>query len=167
MKTIKSTIAIVLALSAAGSFAQEFYDNARVISSNAIVERVNVPRKECWTESREERVPDNGNGTAGTIIGGVLGGVIGHQIGGGHGRDVATVGGAIAGAMIGNHVATQGTQGPQYAEREERRCRQVDAWQDQVTGYQVNYEYRGHTLTTTMPQQPGSTIPVRVDVSPR
>ncbi|PKO71648.1 MAG: hypothetical protein CVU23_05905, partial [Betaproteobacteria bacterium HGW-Betaproteobacteria-17] len=37
---------------------------------------------------------------AGTIIGGVLGGVLGSQVGGGHGRTVAIIAGALAGAAI-------------------------------------------------------------------
>ena len=33
-----------------------------------------------------------------------LGGVLGHQVGGGRGRDVATVAGAVGGAVLGNQV---------------------------------------------------------------
>lgn len=40
----------------------------------------------------------------GTLAGGALGGVLGNTIGGGSGRTVATVGGAILGALAGNAV---------------------------------------------------------------
>lgn len=38
----------------------------------------------------------------GTLAGGVAGGVLGNQIGSGSGRTVATVGGALGGAYLGN-----------------------------------------------------------------
>lgn len=40
----------------------------------------------------------------GAVIGGVAGAVVGRQIGGGTGRDVATVAGALGGAVAGNAV---------------------------------------------------------------
>lgn len=48
----------------------------------------------------------------GVIAGGILGGILGNQVGGGHGRDVATVVGAIGGGFAGNEVekSTRGTQ---------------------------------------------------------
>ena len=39
-----------------------------------------------------------------TVIGGIVGGVLGHQVGGGRGKDVATVAGALGGALLGNEV---------------------------------------------------------------
>jgi outer membrane lipoprotein SlyB len=41
---------------------------------------------------------------AGAVIGGVLGGVLAHQVGGGRGKDLATVAGAVGGAMAGNAI---------------------------------------------------------------
>lgn len=41
---------------------------------------------------------------AGAVIGGIVGGVAGRQVGGGSGRDIATVAGAIGGAVLGNEV---------------------------------------------------------------
>ena len=40
----------------------------------------------------------------GAILGGVAGAVVGHQFGGGSGRDVATVAGALGGAVAGNAI---------------------------------------------------------------
>lgn len=40
----------------------------------------------------------------GRVLGGLVGGVLGNQIGGGNGRKLATVGGAIAGVLIGGEV---------------------------------------------------------------
>ena len=48
-------------------------------------------------------VAGQSNGT-GAVIGGVLGGVLGHQVGGGRGKDLATVAGAVGGALAGNAI---------------------------------------------------------------
>jgi outer membrane lipoprotein SlyB len=41
---------------------------------------------------------------AGVVIGAIVGGVAGSQVGGGSGQDIATVAGAIGGALLGNSV---------------------------------------------------------------
>jgi outer membrane lipoprotein SlyB len=40
----------------------------------------------------------------GAILGGVAGGVIGHQFGGGGGNALATIAGAVGGALVGNNI---------------------------------------------------------------
>ena len=52
---------------------------------------------------REISQPGSGSGVGG-IGGAVVGGVLGHQVGGGRGKDVATVAGAIGGALAGNEI---------------------------------------------------------------
>lgn len=42
--------------------------------------------------------------TIGRVLGGVLGGVLGNQVGGGSGRALMTVGGAVAGVLIGGEI---------------------------------------------------------------
>ncbi|KJK26276.1 surface antigen [Burkholderiaceae bacterium 16] len=51
-------------------------------------------------------------GVAGALIGGVVGGLLGHQVGGGRGNTVATIGGAVAGALAGNEVEKRTTTAP-------------------------------------------------------
>ena len=59
----------------------------------------------CGTIVETKTVKKEGQGSgAGAVVGGVLGGVLGHQVGGGRGKDVATVAGALGGALIGNEV---------------------------------------------------------------
>ena len=50
-----------------------------------------------------QQQPAQGSGL-GAILGGVAGAVVGHQFGGGSGRDVATVAGALGGAVAGNAI---------------------------------------------------------------
>ena len=52
----------------------------------------------------------------GTVIGAALG-AVGHQIGGGSGRDLATVGGAVAGGVAGHKIQRH---------RQDRRYRTVE-----------------------------------------
>ena len=54
---------------------------------------------------------ERSSGTIGTVAGGVVGGVAGNQVGGGTGRTVATVAGAIGGALIGRAIE-QNTRRP-------------------------------------------------------
>ena len=42
----------------------------------------------------------------------------------------------------------------------------VNEVQQRITGYRVAYDYRGQVYTTFMREQPGSTLPVRVSVTP-
>jgi outer membrane lipoprotein SlyB len=61
--------------------------------------------QQCGTVEQITPLQKQGQGSgAGAVLGGLLGGVVGHQVGGGRGRDVATVAGAVGGALIGNQV---------------------------------------------------------------
>lgn len=151
------------------AYAYQYDAQARVLRADPIYERVNSPRQECWTEYREapDSSEDNGTNIAGQVVGGVVGGLLGNQVGGGHGREVATAGGAIAGAIIGGRVQQQNsnkTQAQGRQVREERRCRQVDQWSRRITGYDVSYEYQGRTYRATLPDDPGRMMSVRVNI---
>jgi outer membrane lipoprotein SlyB len=60
-------------------------------------------------ESIVQSQVQNGNATGGAIAGALIGGLLGNQVGGGRGQTAATVVGAGAGAMAGNHLASQQT----------------------------------------------------------
>ena len=61
-------------------------------------------------EMVQGQAPDGG--VAGALIGGVVGGLLGHQVGGGRGNTVATIGGAVAGAVAGNEVEKRANTAP-------------------------------------------------------
>lgn len=84
-------------------YATDFTDSARVVSSSPIYERVNEPRRECWTESVQVAPKERSMG--GAVVGGVAGGLLGSQVGGGSGNTAATGAGAVAGAVIGDRVS--------------------------------------------------------------
>lgn len=50
-----------------------------------------------------------GPGVVGTVAGGAIGGLAGHQIGKGSGRTVATILGAVGGALVGNAIESNVT----------------------------------------------------------
>jgi len=57
-----------------------------------------------------EPVQVHGDGTVTSLLGMVAGGVLGHQIGGGAGKDLATMGGAVAGSIAGANADIKNAQ---------------------------------------------------------
>jgi outer membrane lipoprotein SlyB len=60
---------------------------------------------DCGTIEAIQPMKQKGDASgAGALLGAVAGAVVGHQFGGGRGKDVATVGGAVAGGFAGNEI---------------------------------------------------------------
>ena len=149
--------------------AADFTDQAAVVATAPVYERVNSPRQECSNETVTTQAQSTGSSPLGAIVGGIAGGVIGHQIGGGRGNAVATGVGAVAGAVIGDKVDPNGgiiTGRASGAPQEQvvQRCRTVDSWQQVIRGYDVTYRYNGRDVTIRMPYDPGPTVRVAVGV---
>ncbi len=191
MKTIL-TIAVLstLSLSTGAVSAAPHRDIAKVISATPIVERISVPRRECYAQQvtayEERRVvrpgpeyvsaaaPASG---AGALFGAIVGGVIGHQFGNSpHGTRNATAAGAVIGGLIGNDIE-QSNSAPGYRRaayaveripvtRDVERCRVVQDYRDEVRGYDVRYRYHGREYTTRLAYDPGPTLPINVVVRP-
>jgi uncharacterized protein YcfJ len=159
------------ALGAAGVQAETFVDNARVRSVEAQYENASVPRTECrnqWVQ--EGRRADSQPNYGGAVLGGVAGAIVGNQVGGGHGREAATAVGAVVGAFTGDRLAN-GDRWDRRGEwrdeaREVRQCWTVNDVQPRLTGYRVNYEYRGQHYATVLRENPGPNLQVRVSVDP-
>lgn len=167
MNTRISTIAAALSLSANAAFGgQVFEDYARVRDVTPEYERVNLPRKECYSEYVPERPYHHRSGVAGPLIGGVAGGIIGAQIGKGNGRIASSAVGAAIGALVGDRMQARHRGDDEYYEREVRRCRMVDNWENRVSGYRVVYEYQGHTYNAVLPFDPGPRLAINVTVEP-
>jgi uncharacterized protein YcfJ len=124
-----------------------------------------TPSQRCWVE-REQAVQYMGGDNAGAVIAGtLLGGILGHQVGGGRGKDLATVGGAIAGATLGSNLANNGG-GQQVVTRDVQRCTSTQA-QSTPEYWDVTYSFRNveHRIQMTTP--PGRTISVNRLGEPR
>ena len=150
------------------------YDYARVVHVEPIMRqvRVDVPRRECWSETRyDEPAPSSSGLAVPTIVGGLIGGVIGHQFGSGRGRSVATVAGAAVGSALGHQVGAQrqsqyaySQPQPYQVERCDQRIEQT--YEERIDGYQVEYEYWGQRYFTRLPYDPGERLRVQVAVRP-
>jgi uncharacterized protein YcfJ len=134
--------------------------NARVISSTPVVAQVAVPTQACYDEL--QATPPRSSG-AGAIIGAIAGAALGNAVGKGAGNAIATGVGLMGGAVLGNHIETDGRPG---GTQTVRRCSQQTAYQNQVVAYDVVYELHGQRYATQMGSEPGRTIPVQLTVTP-
>jgi uncharacterized protein YcfJ len=151
------------------------YDFARVVHVQPIVRqvRVEVPRRECWTEVRyDQPAPRGAHGLAGPmILGALIGGAIGHQFEHGHHNDTATIAGAVVGSAIGHDIGERRRSQVAYSQPrgyEVERCEEriEHTYEERIDGYDVEYEYAGQRFQTRMPYDPGERIRVRVAVTP-
>ena len=136
---------------------------APVTSVRAVV---GPPEHRCWVE-REQVAPEpqRNSNVPGAIVGGLIGGVLGHQVGGGAGKDLATVGGVVAGAAIGNQVGRNNDPQPAQT-RDVQRCRDIPS-QARPEFWDVTYNFRGldHQVQLTAP--PGRSVTVNRRGEPR
>lgn len=157
------------------------FDYAQVLNvePNLHQVRVTVPHQECYAETRY--VPD-GDGdyrrdrpSAGPmILGGLIGAVVGHQFDYGRSRGAGTVVGAVIGSAVGHDAAQRqdadrdyGYRGPVRAV-DSQRCetRYDEHYESRIESYRVSYRYRGRIYHTTLPEDPGQQLRVRVAVTP-
>ncbi len=131
------------------------------------VVRTNEPREECYDERVVHRERDGGNTTGGTVLGAIIGGALGNQVGKGDGRKAATVAGAVIGGAVGHNIDRNNGPGRSY-ESTERRCRYVDDARErrEISGYDVEYRYRGEVYVSRLNYNPGDKLRVRVSVTP-
>jgi uncharacterized protein YcfJ len=147
----------ILGLAAASAMATEY---GRVIRSSPITAAVSVPQQVCSTQQEVVRQPGSG---LGAVLGAVAGGVVGHSVGKGAGNALATGVGVMAGAVMGDKYE-QATSPSDV--RPVQRCSTGYVSQNQVVGYQVEYEYAGQRYTTQTKYKPGKTIALNVQVNP-
>ena len=157
----------LLATAVVGLHAETYIDNARVRSADPQYESVSVPREECNSHWVNETRRTGGREYGGAVVGGVAGALLGNQVGKGHGREAATALGAVIGAFAGDRIANR-DRWERYEEvpREVTSCRTVSDVQTRLSGYRVNYEYRGQQFTTLMRENPEPSLQVRVSVDP-
>lgn len=158
----------LLATSAVAVHAETYVDYARVRSAQPQYESISVPRQECSSQVVNEVQPVGGQRQyGGAVLGGLAGALLGNQVGGGHGKEAATAVGAVVGAFTGDQLANANTPaGYQQVPREVTSCRTVNELQTRISGYRVDYEYRGQSYTTMLHENPGPQLQVRVSIDP-
>ena len=121
------------------------------------------PKQRCWIEA--EQVVQTFAPDPSMLAGTVLGGVIGHQFGGGRGKDLATIGGAVAGAAVGANVAAVNARGQVVVTRNVKKC--MNEPQTTPAYWDVTYEFRGRQHHVQMLNQPGPVLTVNRMGEPR
>lgn len=174
MNTTRIGVISVLAAAVAASVpaqAQTSYHEARVIEATPIYRVVEtaVPTRQCW---EEEVVRSNSRhhyrsrtpGLLGAVIGGAIGNSLGHH---NTSRNLGTVVGAVLGTSIARDI-TQANERPSVHVGTVERCETAYSYkqEEKLVGYDVRYRYNGAEYTVRMPQDPGSTVRVRVNVEP-
>ena len=154
-KPVLAPVTIGLIGLAASGLAQAQQERARVISSTPVIQQVAVPQQVCQDQTVRVRGQTSG---AGALIGGIAGGAVGNTIGKGNGRAVATLIGAVGGAIVGNQVEGRGPDGYQTV----RNCTTQTAYENEVVGYDVTYEYAGRQYTMRTDEKPGRYVDVNV-----
>ena len=167
MQRVLLAAALVLAVAIAQAQGS-MYISAPVVQTDPIVEVATqkIPHEYCRNE--QVRVVKNG---ARSATPGLLGAIVGGVVGGAAGSDsryqpVTAGAGALLGASIGTDIAREQSSSAYYVD--ERRCSTEYELRDieRVVGYRVGYVYEGNTYYTRTASAPGSSIRLRVDVSP-
>lgn len=129
------------------------YDQAKVLSSTPVVKQVQLQQRLCNNQPVAVPAPNTG---AGAVVGAIVGGAVGSAIGQGSGNAAATALGAVGGAILGNQAEGQGTRVQNAV-----TCTVQNTAQN-ITVFQVVYEWGGKPYTVEMPRDPGPTLTVQV-----
>jgi len=162
MKSIPRANVIAAAIVfSCSTMAADFEDRAVVVS---VAPNMVASPPTCTSEpvpAPAQQAPERS--VLGMAAGAAIGGLLGHQVGKGRGQTVTTIGGAVAGAVVGDKIANSGTQ-PQAAAATQQRCTQNPPRQQ---GWLTTYSYAGHTFTevTQWGAQPGQAFGVSVRVN--
>jgi len=136
------------------------YGYAQVLRASPVYEMVRVRTPEERCDERSGR--DGGDPTGGTVAGAVVGGAIGNRVGKGDGRKASTIAGAVIGGAIGRRIdKNNGSAGG-------TRCRMVEVMREErrLTGYDVEYQYKGEKYMSRLGNDPGARLRIRVSVMP-
>jgi uncharacterized protein YcfJ len=132
---------------------------ANVTSVRAVV---GPPEQRCWIEQGQVNQSQGSSNVPGAIVGAQIGGILGHQVGGGSGKDIATAGGVVTGAVVGSRVGG----GNQTQTQDVQRCENIPN-QAQPQFWDVTYEFRGQEHRVQMTSPPGQTVTVNGQGEPR
>lgn len=172
MKKLVAVAFVTIASSTA--LASTAYYDADVLETIAVFRTVEIstPHQECWQEEvvrSDRRYRSHRSHTPG-LLGAVIGGALGNALG--HNKSNKRVG-AVVGAILGGSLARDITRQNYYSapvvyHDTVRRCETVFDYREEqkLVGYDVLYSYNGQEYSARMPQDPGATVRVRVNVEP-
>ena len=132
---------------------------ADITSSRAVLA---TSGQRCWVESTQVPAERSGANVPGAVVGALLGGILGHQVGNGTGKDIATVGGVVAGGAIGAQFGRDGKP----TTLDVQRCDAVPGGA-QPAYWDVTYSFRGTDHRVQTAEAPGNRITVNERGEPR
>jgi uncharacterized protein YcfJ len=124
---------------------------------------VDTPERRCWVEQEQVTAERAGYNVPVALAGALIGGILGHQVGGGRGQDIATAGGAVAGAALGANYG-RGSDGG-VTTKDVQRCSETPS--QRPNHWDVGYRFRGEEHQVQMTEAPGRTITVNEQCEPR
>ena len=163
--------AITTSVVAIPAQAQSSYHDAQVMTVTPIyhVVETSVPTRQCWEEevvrsSSRHHYRSHTPGLLGAVIGGAIGNALGHHS---TNKKVGTVVGAVLGSSIARDMV-EANDRPDYRLDTVERCKTVSRYEqeEKLVGYDVVYRYNGEEYKVRMPEDPGATVRVRVNVEP-
>lgn len=150
-----------------GSSANHFFDYAKVQSASPIIETIEHRRPVETCRDRPVRSKHKHSVTPiilGTIIGAALGNELGHHR---SNKRAGAVAGSILGAAIGSDISRQSPhRGDGYHSETQCTTRYESEFEEQVTGYNVEYRYRGTTYYTQTRDHPGKRLQLKLRMAP-
>lgn len=169
-RKIATCLAIAALSASTTSLAASHTDYAKVTNVSPIYETITIkePHRECRMEERVVQRSSHRSVTP-NIIGALIGGAIGNELG--HNKSNKRVG-AVADTILGGSIASDLNREGHHRGGSYTKTEQVCSvshsirHEKQVTGYDVNYKYRGQAYSTIMNSHPGDRIRVAVDVTP-
>lgn len=141
---------------------------AQVVAVQPITRSVtsSTPRQECRNE--QVAVPEtykDKHQIGGAVVGGLVGALAGNRIGGGRGKQLATVGGAAAGAFAGHEIQKRHQENNATHTVTRNVCHTVTdkTTSTKTVGYDVTYTLNGQAGHIRMDRNPGvgNGLPVR------
>ena len=156
-----ASLGVIVAVAVAAKYGVAGPDYAQVVDVAPITQTTTTPHEVCGDETVTHReVYRDRHRIGGTAIGTGLGARIGCRIGGGHGSDLATVGGAVAGGFAGHEIQKRHQENNPGYTTVEHRCHTLTSKTSTVVGYDVTYEYDGRQEHVRMDHDPGPRVQV-------
>ncbi len=165
---LNTLVLIPMLATAQMSIAGSYTDTATITSVDKIYKThtIREPYQDCYI--KEFYQGDNDGSATNEIVGGLFGGLIGNQFGDGSGKDAMTVAGALLGASLAHDDELAKSKTGRVVSKEVCETKYRSESVERLSHYRVEYEYDNRTFTYTTKNKPyGSTIKVKVDVSPR
>lgn len=166
LKTLKTTLLMLVLCLSPLAFAASWTDTAKVVSIEDIYtdHTIKKPYQDCYMQTY--RQTDGGDGSiTNELFGGLIGGAIGNQFGSGNGKKAMTVAGALLGGSIANDDEKRNGN---YRTINKQVCetKYTISTKRRLSHYLVVYKYNDKQYSYTTGNRPDETIRVRVNITP-